>query len=507
MASAGAGAGGTGASATRGVGALPRSATSLPRIPPPAIRVSPGGRGSGLMAVVHMAARFPVPADVVFKLLTHPDKSGAFRSILEVLERREVPPSAAPEGSSGAEGQSIRAYEETQVGEMSILWHHTTFRTRVLLEEDTTDPRVSVQSFRLLHGDTLERFEGRWVVEAAEPSTIRAHVLTESRLEAAAHRNEPRPSPVASALPEPATAAAVSPRPGGSSRGASEAGVDSRVGEDDWEDVGGAGPSSSTAPAPAPAPLPPPAAGDESLHGIDASVASIATTGGWSDAAGADLALLGDLAAVGGGGYSGTESEAGDRGEASQGRALEWCNVSLQQGLTPKGIPVLVRPAVAGMVRSATEKAVQRLHEDLSAMVLQVLRGASLDEAVAAVREEHHAQQPRGHQEHHHHHKEAAAGKQPGASGTAAAAAATGGAAGGSAEAANAVTAATASDIRGNEQAEEPAGPAGGAASAAPPPSHKAPTTHGSAGAAGATTAPTLVRNPRTGEVVHKWVA
>ncbi|GIM04738.1 hypothetical protein Vretimale_9236, partial [Volvox reticuliferus] len=88
----------------------------------------------------------------------------AFRNILEVCDRVELTGLAG----SGSGDPRVRVFEETQVGETSILWHHSKFRNRVRLEEDASDPRVMVQRFKLLHGDTLSRFEGSWVVSAAK---------------------------------------------------------------------------------------------------------------------------------------------------------------------------------------------------------------------------------------------------------------------------------------------------------------------------------------------------
>ncbi|EFJ45092.1 hypothetical protein VOLCADRAFT_94581 [Volvox carteri f. nagariensis] len=483
-----------------GAAALRRRRTPAVIPPPSLLRVTPGERGSGCTASAELRAVFPVPPAVVFGLLTHPDKSGAFSNILEVYDRVEVTPppppgrpavesspgeaAAAAAAAAAANSPRFRVFEETQVGETALLWRHSKFRNRVRLEEDARDPGLMVQRFKLLHGadrgsdpqDNLERFEGSWFVSSVqgpelepEVDELEKVVVGEVQVQVEVEVEVEEPQFVEVGIRDDADAAggaeddgvqvenlvSVARGEGGGDGDISSCTEDTHSPhpesvEDGWEDVGespvlvtantvaavgvavtganGCGVSelsvvdtaagAATAPdGPAAAPA---AAGDAAPEigssGSDDAAATTAQIGSSSSGNGSGAAADSPAVAIGLGrdvqtpppslpprlltpttmSAQAARAAGAASSSSSYGGAGGWCLVVLKHGLTPKGVPLLVRAAAA----------VSRLHQDLKKMVEKVLQGATVDEAVAAVRGEHsahHRAHKQLHQQHHRH--------------------------------------------------------------------------------------------------------
>ncbi|GLC56322.1 hypothetical protein PLESTB_001092400 [Pleodorina starrii] len=506
-----AGGGGHPGNATAGGGARRPSTRARraapPAIPPPSIRVSPGDRGSGYMAAVELRARFPVPPEAVFGLLTHPDKSVAFRNILEVCDRTEVTPQAQPrcEPAAGPGGTDprVRVFEETQVGETSILWHHSKFRNRLRLEEDSTDPRVMVQRFKLLQGDSLEKFEGSWMV-AAEEGPEGAAAAEENEAEAEepqiVDRGEAGDGGVEDDLVEVAAPISTGDAGGGASGGGGLAAAADVGGEDGWEHVVGQ--------------LSPTAASGTGAAAVPAHerAAAVGSDGRGLRPPVPTEVILKTVPQQSPPMAPPAEAAAAAPSTSSATSTSDvWCVVVLKQGLSPKGVPALVRPAVGRMVRSATETSLGRLHQDLSEMVTKLLQGATVDEAMAAVRDEHRAQQVGAHHHHHQHHRQHDSKQQQQQE---------------QQQPQQDKSDPTSRRFHSKGDHDQPTGhappqlshpqkspaaAAGATGSALAVPSTAAATVAEPAGpaaaAAGAGVTPPLVVNPRTGEVVHRWVA
>ncbi|GIL50579.1 hypothetical protein Vafri_6725 [Volvox africanus] len=533
-----------------------------PAIPPAEIRIAPGQRGSGFMATAELRALFPVPPSVVFSLLTNPGKEMAFQHVLELCDRVEV--TGLAEGSGNGDPR-VRVFEETQVGETSVLWHHAKFRNRIRLEEDASDPRVLVQRLKLLHGDTMSRFDGSWVISPAQaPLQVAAEAdVDEDELqlidseggggeECGGESADEEVVEVGAATATAATAtdvAATGGVDGDTGEGLIDADTPSIHVEDGWEDVGklinqtaalaptavpgtvardvGCSPSDTSGSATQPAPGVEPG---EGANGCAASSTAITTEtesseilltttegggvasisdgvgqgssgdggdgrssgggvtdgvgqgssgdggdgrssgggvtdgvgqgssgdggdgrsggGGGTDGVGQGSRGDGGDGRSGGGGVTdgvgqGSRGDGGDgrsggggvtdgvgqgsRGDGGDGRSGGggvtdgvgqgssgdggdgrsgggggtdgggWCLAVLKHGLSPKGVPALLRPMIGRMVRAATEASLCKLHEDLSELVKKVLQGASVDEAMAAARDEHRAHYQRQH--------------------------------------------------------------------------------------------------------------
>ncbi|KAG2486138.1 hypothetical protein HYH03_015231 [Edaphochlamys debaryana] len=504
-------------------------------IPPPAsLRVAAGGRGSGLMAEVELAAAFPVGAGVAWELIKHPGKAGAFREVKEILHRAELS-GGGGEGEGEGEGgghskPGVRVYEETQVGSMQIMWHHTTFHSRVRVEEEDA---VRQMRFRLVRGDTLDRFEGCWTVTpttreqalgaaaagsgggggggggsqavaagkapaGTKPAGAAGAAATEAAAAAEAEATEEEEAPVLIERED----SGVSGGGGGGGGGLAAAGMRASVssGDGGWEEVaaaegdsakslgGGGSPAAAAAAAPT----------------VRAVAASPATSAG---GAAADVT----------GGTAGAADDGADGAGGSGAGGGEWCIVTLKQGLMPKGIPALLRPAVGGMVRSATEGAVRRIHEDLSSMVAKIVEGLSVDDAICAVRAEHQRRTGTAGGHAHAHGHGHGHGQAPPSAAPGGAASATSGAGDGKEHGGRVVAAAPA-----------PAGPTAAAAAARREPpglgeaaadarstrealaARRSAEGHSLAKAAAEVEAdagaPPRVRNAQTGEVVYSWV-
>lgn len=110
------------------------------------------------MACCEVIAKFSLPVDATWKILTHEDNYKIFRDLKRTNPRKYV-----------KKGMFETIYDVDHVTGWSILWMSGEFITRLRVTENRASKSVS---FKLLHSDMMRDFDGHWTLQPATQSGL-----------------------------------------------------------------------------------------------------------------------------------------------------------------------------------------------------------------------------------------------------------------------------------------------------------------------------------------------
>lgn len=106
----------------------------------------------GFLCHIQLHSKLDVPRDAAYQMVVDPDNYRYFRNVTECTHRKVV----------HNDGKGRQRVEVDHRSEWRFLWHHGSFTTSLLVEQDDN---ARVMAFRLRRPGFMKSFEGFWRME------------------------------------------------------------------------------------------------------------------------------------------------------------------------------------------------------------------------------------------------------------------------------------------------------------------------------------------------------